>query len=889
MSWISGLKARLAQAAHRSVSESRMDEEFQFHVEMEAEQLESTGLPPAEARRRALLKFGGREGHRETIREQRKIPFVDDFVRDLGYGLRALRGSPGYTTAAVLTLALGIAGTTVTFGVIDALFLRGPTGVIEADRLARLLIVRDEGGITAPAGSPSSYRDFESIRSGSDSFVDVAAFSWPGRLDFDRGSDASQVNVSAVSGNFFSLLGVVPAAGRLFINDDDLYEDSPPVAVLSHAFWTARFGGDPAVVGSRILLKGKPATVLGVARKGFIGTGMESSDLWVTSAMASDLGLIRSSRTDIAAPAFSMVGRLRPGVTLERAAAEALAHVPRGNEEDFLDPSPGLEVISLSAANFPGFSSYSRTSLWLGGASVFLLLIACTSVGNMLLARGASRGRELAVRGALGAGRARLLRQLLTESLLLALLGGVVAVVLTYAARGIIRQFELPAGADAVNLRVLGFALLTCVITAALTGLLPAIKVLPDSISSRLGSRLETGSVARKSLRKGLVGVQVGIACVLLVAGGLFLRSFVRVLAVDPGVDPERVMVVSVDFDQMNYGATDVEAFHNDARERLARVSGVESTAVAQFAPFALMSIRLSWSDFAGEPIPFEQGPLQNWVSPDYFRTVGTDFVSSDPDLGGLQAADDGEVVVSAATAKLLKPDGDVVGECLRRMYRGTCMRIVGVVEDVRHRYLDATVMPMIYFLRDNTTTDLSGFGARTLIVRTSESAPATPAQISTALQTLRPDLPYVRVEALQESVRRETSIYRMGSLLSSIFGLLALLLAGIGTYGVLSYFVTERAPEFGIRRSIGAPAGAILKVTLREGFSPVVVGLAIGLMIAALGAKYLQPLLFQTPASDPLTFAGAAAVLCAGGLAAVLIPTWRVLRIDPGQSLRAE
>jgi predicted permease len=785
---------------------------------------------------------------------------------------------------------LGIAGTTVTFGVIDALFLRPPAGVVDADRLARLLVVRDEGGTHSPAGSPSSYRDFEGIRDGSDSFLDVAAYTWPQMLDFDRGENASQVQVSAVSGNFFSLLGVVPAAGRLFIDDDGRYADSPPAAVLSHSFWSGRLGGDPAVVGRQILIKGKPVTVLGVARKGFIGTGMEAVDVWVTSSMASDLGLSMSPLSRVTAPAYSMIGRLRPGVSRERAAAEAQAHVYVGTEEDFLDPTPGLEVIPLSAASFPGASSYARTTLWLGGASFFLLLIACSSVGNMLLARVASRGRELAVRSALGAERGRLMRQLLTESLLLALLGGVVAILLTVAAGGVIRRFDLPPGVDELHFRVLGFALFTCLLTALLTGLLPAVKVLPRSMASRLGTKLHTGSLRRSILRKALVGFQVGIACILLVGAAIFLRSFLRVMAVEPGFDPERVMVVSMDFAQISYGAADIEAFQNDAMERLEGLPGVEASTRAFFVPLHGSSIRMAWDDLEGNPIPYEQGPLQNYVTPEYFRTMGTGLISAESDFvsGSSSENGTGTVVVSASMAKLMAPDGKVVGECLRRHRIGGCLRIVGVAEDIRYRYLDDAVTPMLYILSDEET-DVSAMGPHSLLVRTSDSSPATAAQIRSAVQTLRPGLPYINVDPLEDRVRTQTSTYRLGSLLSSIFGGVALLLALIGTYGVLSYFVTERAPEFGIRRSIGAPAGAILRVTMREGFSPVVVGLAIGLTVAAFGAKFLQPLLFQTSATDPLAFAGVAVVLCVGGLAAVLIPTGRLLRADPGQSVRAE
>lgn len=893
MSMLRGWAKQIRTLVRKESVEGDLEEEMAFHLEMETLKNLEAGMTPEEARRAARLSFGGIERFKEEVRDARWVRLLEDLGADLRYASRSLLRRPGFTAAAVVTLALGIGGTTTIFGVVDAIFMRYPSGVDRGSEVVQMLVVRDEGNVQTPDGGPGSYPDFVALQR-APAFREVAAYLGPRRLDLGRGAEAEQVRASLVSHGFFSLLGVEPSRGRLFLPEEDGAAGTHPVAVISHGFWRSRMGGDPDVLGRELMLNGEALTIVGVAEPAFAGLSADPVDVWTPLAMAAPLGATFQGETDWRSnrgmAGVSFLGRVAPGVAPEVAASEAEAVLRHDYDAAAeLDPTPGVLAISLIPGRGPTRSQAASLSIWLALVAGMVLVIAAANVANLLLAKSTARGRELAVRSSLGAGRGRLLRQHLTESLVLATLGAGAALLVAYWGGALVRQFPVPPTASDINGRVLAFTLAVSVLTGLLFGILPAVRASRVDPSDGLKDSKATTSVGRGRLRRGLIVLQVAMSLVLLVGAGLFVRSLQRVYAIDPGVDVDETMVVSMDLARAGVPAAERPEVFREAAMRALSLSGVSGAAIVHFTPFAGMSMSTGFGVPGRDTAEAAPSAAINLAGPGYFETAGTAIVAGrgfgEQDRGSSEQV----VVVNRALAREIAADGDVVGMCLpigAQVREGGCTRILGVAEDTRQRFLDAVVQPTAFFSWEQDP-DRIPWGGPAVLVRLAPGSGVEPEQVRAAVQGLRPDLPYVSVRPLTELVSSEVLPYRLGATLFSLFAALALVLAAVGVYGVLAYFVSERTPEIGIRRSLGAPRRAVLELVVRQGMAPVVLGVALGLAVAFAGSTLLSSLLFGVDARDPLIFGAVATFLVIVSLAATLLPARRATRVDPMVALR--
>lgn len=813
-------------------------------------------------------------------------------LQDLRHTARSLARSPGFTAVAVATLALGIGATSTMFGVVDALFLSPPAGVQDADELRRIYIVRRAGNIRTPDGGRGSYVDYEALRIAR-GFSTVATFGSVSDVDHGLGEEAEQVKGQMVSREFFDLLGVRPALGRFFLADEDT-DAAARAVVLSHAFWRSEFGGDPDVLGESLLLNGEYATVVGVAQEGFSGTETTAVDVWVPAAAAAPLGLaFEGWRTQPMAAMLSFLGRLTEAAAPERAvrsAATALRHA--AEEAPGLDPEPDVMLGPLNTARGPKRSDPASVALWLSFAVGLVLLIATANVANLLLARATRRSREVAIRLALGVSRLRLIRQFLTESVALALLGGAAAVLAALWGAELVRQFPLPPAAARIDPRMLGFTFAVALVTGVVFGLAPALQAIRTDVVTGLKDGNPSGGPRRGRLRAALVTTQVTLAFVALVGAGLFVRSFDRVLSIDAGVDLRQVAVVSVDLDKAGYDTVGQQTFYDQALERLRALPAVERASIARFTPFSGFAMAIGFSVPGREDVEIDgPGPYVNYVGEDYFRTVGVPIIEGrgfDPrDRAGAPAV----VILNEAMARVVAPEGGAVGRCLailEQVAEGGCTEIVGVARDRRHRLLDEDIVPYILLpLRQHPS--MASWATPGLLVRTEGEPGAVLGALRSVVHGLGTDLPFVSAQPLEALVDPDLLPHRIGATLSTLFGALALFLAAIGLYGVLAYIVAERTREIGVRRSLGAQRSHVIGFVIRRTMVPVALGLAAGAAAALAGSRVLASLLYDVPPRDLIAFTTAALVLLTVALLASYLPARRAARVDPMIALRAE
>lgn len=895
------LKGRLKQLRvllRKDDVERELDEELRYHIDMETEKNIRSGMSPDEARRAALLAFGGVERYKEEVREARWVRLFEDAGADFRFAARTLRRRPAFAVAVVLTLAIGIGGTTAVFSIVDGLFMRPPAGVDAPQDVVRLFVVRNEGAIQTPDGGPGSYVDFEVLRNGPRGLEAVAGLLYAQEMDLGRGADAERLRGRAVTSNYFPLLGVRPHIGRLFYEQEDDVEGAHPVAVVSHAFWNTRLARDPRVLGRAIELNGKPLQIVGVAEKGFTGIDSDPVDVWVPMAMAAPLGLVGFTgdsgwRQVAGMTVVRIVARLGAEADREavvRDASAALRHAAESHPQ--LDPSPDAILAPLIPARGPHRAQSASLALWLGAVAGIVLAIAFANVVSLLVTRSTARRRELAVRVSLGAGRGRLTRQQLVEALLLTLIGGAAGILIAFLGTGVARQFPLPPGVGTVDLRVLVFALGVSLIAGLLLGLIASARSgWVDPMRGLRESRIQTPP-SRRRLQRGLVAVQVALALTLLVGAGLFLGSLRKVYEIDPGVDVERLIAVSVDLSKVGYGSPEREAFYAEARRRLEALPGVERTAMIHFQPFGGSAMGIAYEIPGGHESTYAgEGPYVNLAGAGYFETAGTRILAGRAFREADGPGSEPIAVVNEAMARILAPAGEVVGLCVPlsgQIQSGGCTRIIGVVETERHRYLDDKPVPMVFLSRDRNP-DAIPWGDKVLLVRTNHGAPAEPSVIRSAMQSLRSDLPYVAVQPVSERLRDEILPFRLGATLFTLFGVLGLTLAAVGLYGVLSYFVAERTPEIGVRKSLGASASAVVRLVVWQGFLPVGVGLIVGIALALAGAPLLSSLLFGVDSRDPLLFGGIAVFLVAIAMLSTVVPARRAARVDPMIALRAD
>ncbi len=886
-SLLSPIVAHLRDRLRRDSRERDLDDELRFHLEMEVENNVREGMSPAEARRRALLAFGGVQRVKDETREAWGIAAPGDLARDVRLAARALRRSPGFAAVALLTLGLGVGASTAIFTLVNAALLR-PLPFEAPERLVAIW------GTAGPerAIRGASYPELMDWREQNRSLEDVVVYD-ESTLSLSGGGEAALLESETVSPGFFEMLGVAPARGRVFGARDDVV-GAAPAAVVSHELWRDRFGADPALIGRTLTLDGTATMVIGIMPPGFRGLSFDT-EIWVT-LLPTAPGLVENRGTRW----LMALGRLKPGVDVEAAQADlgSVADRLRARYPDLND--------DRHATLFPLRDYYlgnGRTLMHvLLGAVAFLLLIACVNVTNLQLVRGVYRRRETAVRHALGARRLHVVRERMAEALVLAFVGGALGLVLARvgveALAPLVPDGVLPSYAEVgLDVRAFAFALAVTLLAGLVAGALPALSGAARRPADALrggggGSRTQAGDGGpggHMRLHRMLVAGEVAMALALMVGAGLMVRSLRAQLDVEPGFRADGVLAARLYLPPGEYGRPARVRFVDALVERVHALPGAADVAVGFDSPLRGNS-GASYVFVEGRPderIRF----YRHHVSPAYFRTLGIPIVRG----RGFTAADadedaPGVAVISRAFARRWWPDGDPVGERLRLgSPDGSAATIVGVAGDARFRDLTTGLMdpasdPDVYFAYAQIPTT-----ALDLVVRSSGPGPVGIRGIREAVAALDPALPVFRVEPLADALARQTAGGRFGSFLLGVFAALALALAAVGVYGVMAFLVGIRRREIAIRLAVGAAPRAVLGLVLRQGMTVVAVGAVAGIGLALAGGRYLEGLLFGVRPTDPRTFALVCAVMLAVAVLANLLPAYRATRVDPQRALQAE
>jgi predicted permease len=887
----------LASRIRALFSLRRIDREFEqeleSHEQLLTEENLRRGMSPGEARRVARLRLGNPSSLRESNHDRRGLPFVESSLRDVAYAVRMLRKSPGFALIAILTLAIGIGANTAIFGIVDSGLLR-PLPVRNPGRVVVIAYQRHGGKLL----SYFSYPNFRDIRNESSSaFSGMAAY----ESSFDglgKGSRSQRVLTNYVTGNFFTLLGIRPSVGRLIQPSEGRATVASPVVVLSYTRWQTQFGGDRAIIGRKVLIDDQPVTVIGVTPKGFHGVmPFVETDAYLPLSMA--LVGKWDSRSSLAkrtsAGPFLILGRLRSGVSLAQSQA-VLGVIARRLSSDHPRSDSGL---SLSA--YP--QTLARPAPMLHNpipavAALFLalaamvLLLACINIVNLLLVRAAARSHEMAVRSALGGTRARLIRQLLTESLLLAVLGGAGGILLGIWTCAEIGSVNFSPGLPLLldfhfDWRVFLYAFAVAMVAGVLVGIVPALRasrVEPAAVLHEGGRGLTPG---RQRLRSALVVAQVAGSLMLLVIAGLFTRSLQRVQQVHLGFDPSHVLNLSMDPHEIGYTDAQSREFYQELLRRARNLPGVRSAGIAFTTPFRLYTASQDSVDIDGyTPPPGKPEPYVyfNSVSPGFFRTmrIPLDRGRTFTDADGPKSAP--VAIINEAMARRFWPHEDPIGRKFHLAGGPAQWEIVGVVGNSRMMKLTGPPQPYFFLPVAQLFTSYE-----TLQLRTAGPAAAMIPQARGLIHSMAPDLPLFDVGTMNEMLSGSAFlVFRFGAVLAAALGLLGLLLALIGVYGVTSYAANRRTHEIGIRLALGAQPAQILRMIFSQGALIVALGLAIGLLGALAAARLVGSMLIIS-AADPLVYAAVSTVLALVALAACYVPARRAMRVDPTVGLRHE
>lgn len=885
-SWLDSLRrsaARMVAFFHKEPMDRELEEEVASHLEMATEENLRKGMTPEEARRMAMVKFGGVEQAKERQRESRGLPWLDTVMQDLRYTMRTLIRDRGFATVAILILALGIAANVVVFSVVNAILLR-PLPFYQPDRLV-WIAPADAKGLSDSTYSVDAYEDLRLMNRSYEDVTSYFAFSTPDNDKLMGRGIPKPVTNMMVAGNFFHVLGVQPELGRLF-TEQESNRGGAPVVLLSHPFWQREFGGDRSIVGKAINLSNKPVTVVGVLPESFdFGAAFSPGskvDI-LTPVMMDD---IRYSGNTLA-----FIGRLKPGVTVPQARVEAKTLFPqfywgkrypdsKGSYKDRAYPVLLKDYIS-------GKLRRSLIVLWC--AVGLILLIVCVNLSNLLLARAAARSKEFALRSALGAGRGRLIRQLLTESLVLAGAGAVLGLGIAYGLLSYLAHQGSIALPLLSSVRLDGTALLwtlaITVSTAVLFGLLPGVRASRTNVQEALkdGGHGATDGRKHESMRTVLVVSEVALACVLLIGAGLLLRSFLKVLDVDLGFQPATSAAVKVDYD--DGGKTEKRnAILEDISRRIAALPGVEAAGFSDNLP---LERNRGWGGPQVKGKTYKPGENHGAfvyiVSPGYFKAMGMrlrgrDFTWADNDKS------EGAVVLNESAAKGLWPNEDAVGKMA--VIGKTDVRVIGVIADVRTTGVEEQSGWQMYLPMMQSAWGPDG---AYLVVKTR----LPPAQLSSSvIKTLReinPNQPAAEFRPVQRIVDHATSPRQFFVLLVAVFAGLGLLLASLGIYGVISYSVTRRTQEIGIRMALGASPGNVQMGVIKKTLQMASLGIAVGGILSVGAAQLIASLLFGTTPTDPPTYGGMLVLLVGVAVLAGYLPARRASRINPMVALRNE
>lgn len=855
--------------------------EIESHIAIEAERLRGEGFSAAEAEMEARRKFGNALQAEERFYEGQRVLWLEDVWKDIRYAMRVVRQSPVFAVTVILTLALGIGATAALFGITDAALIR-PLPFPQAQQLVKLYF-RWQGDLDSPA--PADYLDYQREAK---SFEDLAAIR---ENSFNLGGQnrPERVRGVMVTPNFFSVMKVRPEVGRTLDPQRD-EPGGPRAVVLSDSLWKRRYAGSPKVIGETVSVDGEPLTVAGVMPPYFTYPG--NADMWIAARFRVPEHPLRPLADPSASRTthyFDIVGRLKQDVTMREAQAEVEV-IARRLRAQYKDEEGGDGPLLVSLRNDLVGNTRPAIFILLGAVAV-LFLVACANVANMVLARGATRQREIAIRGSLGAGKFRLVRQLIVENLLLALTGAALGLAAAaYALRALETLLPadiVPPGGLHVDSRLIAFAAGTAILSTVLFGLFPAILAANIDLNSALkeGGRTFAGSAGANRSRKILLVTQVALAAILLIGAGLLIHSLDRVLATPEGFSPDHVLSLGLSLPQAEYGAPgDRDRFAMEVLARIRPLAGVRSAAITSRLPLNPGGSQ-RWIEIKGRP-PLKAGDISPdyiTVSPDYFHTLRIPTLKGRVFTDRDTANAPGAVVINAAMARHFWPNGDSIGQYLKTD-RNDWSQVVGVVGDVAQHELDKAPRPAMYvpYAQDP-------WPALAVVIRTGMNPKNISAAAIAAIHHIDKDEPVYNVRSMDEVIAASVRVRRFRTVLLSLFAVLALTLAAIGIYGVMAYSVAQRQHEIGIRLALGAEPGRLRGAIILEALRLAGYGMLAGVLVSLGLTRFLSGMLYGVRSSDPLSFSTALIVLLAAAFLASYIPATRAMNVDPADVLRVQ
>lgn len=878
---------RVTSRTRRRSLAADLEDELRVHREFLEEDARRSGMNDDDARRTAALRLGNGTVISEQTRDAWSLGWLDNLMRDARYAGRFLRRSPGFTTVAVLSLALGIGANAAVFSVVDRLLLRPPPHVANAGAVYAMNVRRIyQPGETRPFHTAMMYPEVFALKGTATSFAAIIPFTSPSRTRLGRGPNAPRIKESLVGGDFFAVLGVRPALGRFF-SPDDARPDSPErAAVISHGFWKRHFGGARSVIGERLSLSGVEVTVIGVAPVGFTGVEMDAPDVWMP---LETVGPVRIQPDWKSWDGFGarVIVRLKDGVSVETANAEAtliLRRLPeRKGSRNEIEETVRLGSV-IPGRGIAEQSAEVKVSTRLVVAAALVLIAACANLANLLLVRALNRRRELALRLAVGISRRRLIGQLVLEALIIAALGAAAALLVAKWGGGAMRTLVFPQlqwATEPIDARVLAFSLIAATVVALLATLAPAIRMTRSDVALALRSAAPQLVMSTGRWRRGLLALQVALSVLLIVGAAAFGQSLRRAYEFDMGMDVDRVMIARLFLEEDSLNPVGRRAMLEEAMRRAIRLPGVERASIASRIPLAGMSAGRIWLPRG------DSGFATTWpATPDLKETLGFRLVRGrwidESDTKGLAV-----VIVTETMARKLWPASTAIGECVQFYDRSTpCREVVGVVKDLRTRSIrEEAPMAALLPVADEELSELAAH----LVIRTSGDPGALKTSLHNALQDVRADLATVDIRPLAQLLDYDYRPLRLGTAMFGVFALLAAVLAGVGLFGILAFSVAQRTGELGIRSALGARPGSLVRLVVGEGLAIVTVGLVIGAVASWYASVTVQSLLFNTEVRSTTPYVLAGILLGTVALLASAVPAWRAARADPMVALRAE
>ena len=907
MTRIPGLRRLMRLDGGAADVQRAVDDELQFHFDMTMRELIAGGMSPDDARREARRRFGDVQTararlttiDRARVERERRAEWWSALAQDLRYAVRGLRLKPGFAAAVIVTLGLGIGANATMFGIVDRLLFRPPPFLIAPDRAARLYFARTFRGKES-FSSYAGYRTYLDVKENTRSFDAITPF-YTSSLAVGTGDATREMHIGVSAADLWRMFDVKPVIGRFFTEQENVPPDGSKVAVISYGFWQTQFGGRADAVGSLLDIGAAKYTVIGVAPEGFNAFSSEPVTAFIPIAAHASAEKYSGPKMEWYSTYnmtwFEVFARRKPDVSIAAATAD-FTRADQLSYKKSLDVKARTTPIEIVRPRGvvgpvlhdrgPNEDSEAKVATWLVGVAGIVLLIACANVANLLLARALRRRREIALRIALGVSRSRLLLQLVTESVLLAALGGVVGLAIAHWGGKVVRTVLLGEtviqSAGAFNdPRLLGFAAALALAAGLLTGVAPLAHAGRDDIASALKAGVREGTVHRSRLRTALLVGQAALSVVLLVGAGLFVRSLANVRNIRLGYDADRVLWVNPVMRGVELDSVHKTQLLTALLERAGTIPGIEHATRALTVPFAMtwdLDLFVAGIDSVSKLGEFT---LQAGTA-DFFNTMGTRIVRG----RGFTVAD-GEhapkvMVVGESMARKLWPNQDPIEKCVRvSADTAPCTTVIGVAEDIRAGSLSEP-QPH-YYLPTAQFHPIRGG----LFVRTGGAASDRADAVRRALQQLMPGGSYVTVTPMSKIIGGETRSWQIGAVMFAIFGLLALVLAGIGLYSVITYNVTQRIHEMGVRVALGAQTADVVALVVREGLWIVIVGVVLGSGVALFAGRWVAPLLFQVSPKDPPVLATVPLVLIAVAIVASWLPAARAARVDPIEALRAD